>query len=62
MENKNETGGRSDTSNALIIKAKSIPYVLWHEINELIDQAEDVQTREKLRFIQCEKRLRDMNH
>lgn len=62
MENKNETRERSDTSNSLVLKAKSIPYVLWHEINELIDQAEDEHTRERLRFIQCEKRLRDMNH
>lgn len=62
MENQNETRGRGDIGNALVLKAKSIPYVLWHEINELIDQAEDEQTREKLKFIQCEKRLRDMNH
>lgn len=62
MENENKPWRRSDTSNSLVIKAKSIPYVKWYEINELIDQAEDEQIREKLRFIQCEKRLRDMNH
>lgn len=43
--------------NDLIKQAEAIPYVRWYEINELIDQAEDEQTREKLRFIQCRKRL-----
>lgn len=45
----------------LIKQAEAIPYVRWYEINELIERAEDEQTREKLRFIQCEKRLREQN-
>lgn len=43
--------------NELIKQARDIPYTRWYEIEYLIDQAEDEETKESLKWIMTEKRL-----
>lgn len=43
--------------NELIQQAEAIPYTRWWEINYLMDIATDEATRERLKWIQCRKRL-----
>lgn len=43
--------------NALIEQARKIHYTRWYEIEYLIEQAEDEETKEHLKWIMTEKRL-----
>ena len=43
--------------NDAIIKALKVPYIKWYEINEMIENAKDEETKEALKIIRCQKRL-----
>lgn len=61
MENRSKQNRRYVNSHedSLISQARAIAPQLWHEIDDLIRQAQLEATRDKLKWIQCEKRLRD---
>lgn len=61
MENRSKQNRRYVNSHedCLISQARAIAPQLWHEIDDLIRQAQLETTRDKLKWIQCEKRLRD---
>lgn len=45
--------------NELIKKARNIPYIRWHEIIYLIKEASDDETKEYLKYIMTQKRLKE---